>query len=189
MLATVLATLVASAIMLDSIMTEKLSRRGLRVPSEYHADMLSTSMAAVMTRDVDTVHISASIGDVAQRFQSNGHSALPVVDDEGRCIGIIGRGDLLREGDWTDDSRVGDAAATDLVSINSTDSVSDALEKMVEERVEHLPVIDGDRLVGMCTRTDIMRARRTHRSHEQLEPGWRPHRWPRRRSGESPRDD
>jgi chloride channel protein, CIC family len=139
MLATVLATLVASAIMRESIMTEKLSRRGLRVPSDYHADMLSTtSVAAVMTRDVDTVHVSASIGEVAQRFQANGHSALPVLDDDGRCVGIIGRGDLLRDGEWTDAGPVGDAAATDVVSITSTHTVSDALEKMLEEQIEHL---------------------------------------------------
>jgi CBS domain-containing protein len=110
------------------------------------------------------------------RFQANGHGAYPVVDDGGRCVGIIARGDLLREGEWTDDSPVGDAAARDVVSITSTDTVSDALETMLEERIEHLPVIDADKLVGICTRTDVMRARRAQRDHEQLGPGWRPRR-------------
>jgi CIC family chloride channel protein len=177
MLATVLATLVATTIMRDSIMTEKLTRRGLRVPSDYHVDILSTiSVAAVMTAAVETVPLSAAVGEVAQRFQANGHGAYPVVDDQGRCVGIIARGDLLQRGDWTDDSPVGDLAARYVVSIASTDTVGDALETMLEEQIEHLPVIDGDELVGICTRTDVLRARRTQQDHEQLDPGWRPHR-------------
>jgi chloride channel protein, CIC family len=190
MLATVLATLVASAIMRDSIMTEKLTRRGLRVPSDYHADILSTTpVGAVMSRDVETVNWSVSVGEVARRFQANGHGAYPVVDDEGRCVGIIARGDLLREGEWTDDSPVGDAAARDVVSITSTDTVSDALETMLGEQIEHLPVIDADRLVGICTRTDVMRARRTQHDQEQLQPGWRPRRRRESRSRKAPPHD
>ena len=188
MLATVIATLVASAITRDSIMTEKLTRRGLRVPSDYHADILTTtSVAAVMNPDVETVNRSVSVAEVAERFQTNGHGAYPVVDDEGRCVGIIARGDLLREGEWTDDSPVGDVAARDVVSITSTDTVSDALETMLEEQIEHLPVIDADKLVGICTRTDVMRARRTQRDHEQLQAGWRPRRRP-KSPREGPRD-
>ncbi len=190
MLATVLATLVASAITRDSIMTEKLTRRGLRVPSDYFADILSaTSVAAVMTRDVDTVHVGASVGEVAQRFHGTGHGAFPVVDDNGRCVGIIARGDLLREGQWTDCSPVADVAARDVVSITSTQTVNDALETMLEEQIEHLPVIDGGRLVGICTRTDVMRARRTQRSHEQREAGWRPRRQREPRSLQDPPRD
>jgi signal-transduction protein with cAMP-binding, CBS, and nucleotidyltransferase domain len=59
------------------------------------------------------------------------------------------------------------------VSVRSSDPLTEALEKMLEEEIQHLPVIDGDRLVGMCTRTDVMRARQTLRAREQLEPGWR----------------
>ena len=177
MLATVVADLVAGALMRDSIMTEKLTRRGLRVPSDYHADaLLTTSVEAVMTSKVDVVPVNAPIADVAARFRADGHGAYPVVDGDGRCVGIVARGDLLREGDWTDESPVGDVAARDVVSVSSTDAVSEALERMLEEQIEHLPVIDSGQLVGMCTRTDVMRARRSQWSQEQAEPGWRPRR-------------
>jgi CIC family chloride channel protein len=174
MLATVIAGLIAAAIMGDSIMTEKLTRRGLRVPSDYHADILHTTLVRdVMTTHVETVPATARIADVAKRFQTNGHGAYPLVNDEGRCIGIITRGDLLREGDWSDDSLVADAAARDVVSVTSVETVGDALDRILLEGVEHLPVIDDRRLVGICTRTDIIRARRTQWLHEQTEPGWR----------------
>ncbi|MDQ1511155.1 MAG: hypothetical protein QOG50_2999 [Actinomycetota bacterium] len=131
MLATVLAVLIAGTVSRDSIMTEKLTRRGLRVPSEYHADILrTTTVGSVMTASVETVQRDAAVADVA------------------------------------------DAAGLKVVSVRSTDTVSDALERMLEEDVEHLPVIDDGRLVGICTRSDVMRARREQFAHERTEPGW-----------------
>jgi chloride channel protein, CIC family len=174
MLATVIATLVAAALARDSIMTEKLTRRGLRVPSDYHADILHTAMVGeLMTTHVETVHPATRVGEVARRFQTNGHGAYPLVDDMGRCVGIITRGDLLRDGDWSDDSPVCDVAARDVVSATPSDTAGEALDRILQEQVEHLPVVDDDRLVGICTRTDIMRARRTQWEHEQTEPSWR----------------
>ncbi len=177
MLATVIATLVATVAMPDSIMTEKLSRRGLRVPSDYHADVLHTTLVRdVMTTEVVTVDADELIGDVATRFRTNGHSAYPVVDAQGRCIGIVSRGDLLRDGDWTAGTPVSEVIVRDLVSVAPIDPLVVALERILDEQVEHLPVIDSDALVGICTRTDIMGARRLQFSHERTESGWRPRR-------------
>ena len=125
-----------------------------------------------MTASIRTVHRDTRVSEIAEQFQVNGHSAYPVVDDDGRCIGMISRGDLLREGDWDDNSPVSAVAASDVVTVRPTDTVSDALERMIEEQVDHLPVISDGRLVGICTRTDIMRARRTQFAHEHTEPGW-----------------
>jgi H+/Cl- antiporter ClcA len=174
MLATVIAHLVATTLGRDSIMTEKLSRRGLRVPSEYHADLLrTTSVREVMTTDVETAHADTTVGELAKRFQAGGHGAYPIVDGEGRCVGVIARGDLLRNA-WPDDTPVGSVSTDDVISVTSSDPVVDALERMLEEQIEHLPVIDGWRLVGICTRTDVMRARRPQFAGERAEPGWRP---------------
>jgi CBS domain-containing protein len=43
---------------------------------------------------------------------------------------------------------------------------------MLDEQVDHLPVVDGDRLVGICTRTDVLRARGHQRRAEVPQPGW-----------------
>jgi CBS domain-containing protein len=174
MLATVIAHLLATTLARDSIMTEKLTRRGVRVPSEYHADVLrTTSVREVMTTDVETADVDTTIGDLAKRFQAGGHGAYPIVDGDGRCVGIIARGDLLRNA-WPDDTPAGAVSADDVVSVASSDTVIDALERILEEQIEHLPVVDDGRLVGICTRTDIMRARRAQFAGERAEPGWRP---------------
>ncbi len=81
MLATVIAHLLATTLARDSIMTEKLTRRGLRVPSEYHADVLrTTSVREVMTTDVETADVDTTIGELAKRFQAGGHGAYPILD-------------------------------------------------------------------------------------------------------------
>ncbi len=47
-----------------------------------------------------------------------------------------------------------------------------ALRTMLGEHVEHLPVVEDGRLVGICTRTDVLSARRTQIEHERRQPGW-----------------
>src|SRR5438445_1119885 len=180
MLASVVADLVAAWAMDDGIMTEKLTRRGLRVASDYHADVLGTTrVRAVMTAPVETVHDRDTVATVASRFKFDGHGAYPIVDDDGRCVGIVARGDLLRLG-WGDEEILGEVALGEVVSVSPDDLVIDALRLILEEQIDHVPVIAGDRLLGICTRTDILRARREQFAHEKPQPGWRPVR--RRRS-------
>ena len=172
MLATVLADLVARALLPHSIMTEKLARRGLVVPSDLHADPLdATAVRSVMTADVVTTPSTADVSSVAETFRRSHHGALPVVDDDGRLLGIVSRSDLVKtEGDGS--VSVLTVATTDAVSIGPADSLQTALGVMVEEGVSHLPVVDGDRLVGMCTRSDILQDRLRHLDHERPEHGW-----------------
>src|SRR5262249_20212947 len=58
--------------------------------------------------------------------------------------------------------------------VTPEDTVFRALQWMLEEEVEHLPVIAGGKLVGICTRTDVLRTRRRQLESERREPGWKP---------------
>ena len=49
-----------------------------------------------------------------------------------------------------------------------------ALERIIAEEADHLPVLEDDRLVGICTRTDIVRSRTRQFEHERAQRGWRP---------------
>jgi len=173
MLAAVVADLIAGALMRETLMTEKLARRGLRVSTEYEVDVLRTTLVAdVMTREVETLPVTATVREARRKLRVAGHGAYPLVDEAGRCVGIIARGDLLRR-PAEDAEPVTAVASRDVVTVAPDDTVFRALQLLLEEEVEHLPVIASGKLAGICTRTDVLRARRRQLENERREPGWR----------------
>lgn len=180
MLATVLADLVYAAVNDDSLMTEKLRRRGLHVARHYGADPFAhTRVADIMTAAVDTLPAAVTVGVARQRFAAGPHGAYPLVDGA-RLAGIGTRGDLLRldglDGGADDGSRLLDLVSRQVVTVGPDDSAQDALRAMVEEGIEHVPVVDGGdggdgRLVGIVTRSDLLEVRRRQLALEQPQPG------------------
>lgn len=172
MLASVLAALVYSALSSESIYSERLSRRGIRVGGELTVDPLrTTAVSDVMNRMVDTVAPTETVGVVADRISRGERGAFPLIDDEGRCVGIVTRRDLIAE-NVERDAMIGDLASNDVVSITPDANLVEALRIMVEENVDHLPVIENNLLIGICTRGDIVRARSDELALERLETGW-----------------
>jgi hypothetical protein len=66
----------------------------------------------------------------------------------------------------------GEPAEDGVVAIEAGESLQAALQRMVEEGVDQLPVTDHDRLVGVCTRADVMSAQLRPLALEQREQGW-----------------
>ncbi len=175
MLAAVVADIVAAALLKESLMTEKLARRGLKVRTEFSVDVLGTTLVRdVMSTTVDTLAATATVGEARRKIAAGRHSAYPVVEADGRCVGIVARGDLLRR-EAAEEEPVAAVASRDLVTVEPDETVLAALERMLQEEVDHLPVVgEGGRVVGICTRTDVFKARRRQWEHEQRQPGWRP---------------
>ena len=87
--------LVSSLLMRNTIMTEKLARRGVRVPAEYAADHLDLiNVADACTTDVVTVDADAPVGTL--RAMAVPHQGFPVIDRSAGLVGVITRSDLLR---------------------------------------------------------------------------------------------
>jgi CIC family chloride channel protein len=183
MLASVVADLVYSAVNEDSLMTEKLRRRGFRIGRHYGVDpYLSARVADIMTTSVETLPADATVGDARARFvgsfgkgdgngTGHGHGAYPIVDDDGTLVGIVARADVLRLGDDCPDAQPlrEQAMSAQVVTVSPADSAQAALRVMIDERVEHVPVTDADcRLVGICTRTDLLEVRRRQLDLERL---------------------
>jgi H+/Cl- antiporter ClcA/predicted transcriptional regulator len=173
-LASVLADLVGLWLLPNSLMTEKLARRGLRVPSDLRTDLVTTTQVSdVMTSPVNTLPPDASIGAVMATVERTGHGAYPLVDGGGALVGIISRGDLL-ESEAASDTPVIELARRDVVVVRPGETVAVASRRMIAEGVDHLPVVAGGRLVGMCTRTDLVRAQSRAVAAERREDGWLP---------------
>ena len=172
MLATVLAEVVGRATLPQSLMTEKLARRRVVVPGDLQPDvMASTNVRDVMSTPVATIHATASIGAALDRVLEVHHHAFPVVDEDGRCIGMVTPSDLI--------AADGDGQGTvarfcgDVVAVGPDDLVVTALERMLDEHVDHLPVLGADGVVvGICTRTDVLRVRQQATVAEQRQTGW-----------------
>jgi chloride channel protein, CIC family len=174
MLAAVLADIVFNTLSKQSVMTEKLARRGVIVPRRYAPDVLQVHSAReAMTANVVTLPVNATITEARRLLESGGHGAYPLVDENGDCAGIVSRGNLLIR-DIPEGAPVTEIATTAVVTVEPEDSLLTVLERMTEDGVDHVPVVEGDRLIGICTRADLLRARSRYLEHERLQPGWRP---------------
>jgi CBS domain-containing protein len=173
MLATAAAAIVATSLASDSLMTEKLTRRGLRIHHHAEVDVLrSTRLADVMSRDVVTIDAGATVAAARTVLAEGPHSAYPLVTGDDMLAGMVSRSDLLADG-VPDTQPVDEIAATDVVALPPTASVLDALDTIVRESVEHVPVVDDGCLVGICTRTDVLRARARKLNEERPAPSLR----------------
>jgi H+/Cl- antiporter ClcA len=171
MLASVVADLVYSAVNRDSLMTEKLRRRGLHVGRHYGVDpFTNVRVEEIMCVDVEVFDHTATFGEARTLFAAGRHGAYPIVDAT-RLVGIVARGDVLRD-DCDDEQPLVDHAASQVVTVAPTDSAQTALRIMVDEHVEHVPVVDAARhLVGICTRTDLLKVRRRQLELERRQDG------------------
>jgi H+/Cl- antiporter ClcA/predicted transcriptional regulator len=170
MLASVIADLVYSALSEDSLMTEKLRRRGLRIGRHYGVDpFTSASVGEIMTTDVDTLPATATLGAARARFLARSHGAYPIVDSDGRLVGIVSRSDVLPDAS-SDEELLANRATREVVSVGPDDSAARVLQVLVDEQVEHVPVVDaGGRLAGICSRTDLLKLRRRQLDLERVD--------------------
>lgn len=173
MIATVIASFVARALMPETLMTEKLARRGLSVGRSYEVDVLRhTLVRNAMTTDVSTLPAGMTVGQARRAVGKAGHHAYPVVDSDGAVVGIVTRTDLLLDMSGENDL-ASESSRDEPVAVSGSESLAAALERMLVEGVDHLVVVDDNgRLEGILTRTDILKARVERIEQERPQAGW-----------------
>jgi CBS domain-containing protein len=169
--AVVLAELVADVLLEHGLMTEKLARRGLVVPRAFSPNLLATQRVAdVMTTEVQTVCPDTTIREMHDVVRLRPFNAFPMVDSDGGVIGVVHRSDIL---DHHPDATTVDTIATNGVkSIRRDASLLDAMATMTRDHIDSIPVVDDDRLIGIVTRTDLLRGQAAGLAHERGQPGW-----------------
>lgn len=135
------------------------------------------TVGEAMTDQVVTVHPDAPFKQVVQRMLENGIDAVPVVDERGTLRGIVSGADLtcheekpptvtsLLVGGRTARTHARKArgrTAADLMTApvqtaSPSDGVCEALAQMGRAKVGRLVVVDGGRIVGVLTRSDLLR--------------------------------
>ncbi|MES2407470.1 MAG: chloride channel protein [Pseudomonadota bacterium] len=169
------AYLVSSMLMKQTIMTEKIARRGVNVPVDYSADaFMQMRVVDHMHRSVVTL-LSTDTLEKIQAWLAEGtsdtlHQGYPVVNEEKKLVGVLTRKDLYRDTQLPH-STLSQLVQREPLTICATASLAVAIELMSAWDVGRLPVIDeSGKLVGMLTRSDLLKAYR-HRLLEQYHKG------------------
>jgi len=122
-----------------------------------------------MTSNPITIQADAPLIQAYELMKENEIRRLPVVNRQKELVGMITRNDLLQHVPFFPDEDelekelpfvnliVEDAMSYDTISVESTDTIQDAAEMMLEAKISGLPVLAGNKLVGIITESDIFR--------------------------------
>lgn len=115
----------------------------------------------IMTAEVGSCGLETNLAAVAKVMWEKDCGAVPVLDSEGKAIGIITDRDicmaLTTRNNLASEVTVGDVISGPVKSCAPGDDVSDALGTMQSEQLRRLPVVDNDgRLVGILSLNDVI---------------------------------
>jgi H+/Cl- antiporter ClcA len=165
---------VSVLIMKRSILTEKIARRGRHISREYTIDALEFLQAGqLMTPDPQTLRGDMGLNEVSRFFAEEAdHRSYPVVDAQGRLLGLVSRQDALQ---WRvaghGEGRLGDAlsdASTDCAFPETP--CGEVADMMVESGVGRVPIVDPKdrKVIGIISRQDLLKVREQHQKVEKV---------------------
>lgn len=115
----------------------------------------------VMNTDVKTVEAGATIQEAAQLMGRHRVGCL-IVTKETRLMGIITEDDILRkivaEDKDVHKAVVSDYMTKDVIMVSPSDDIETAIQIMLDKKIKKLPVVSGNKLIGIVTTTDICTA-------------------------------
>jgi CBS domain-containing protein len=106
------------------------------------------------------VKMGQSVFEVVSQMAKNNVGALPVLDDTGRLRGIFSERDLMircaaKKIDM-DKTKIDDVMTKGVIIMEAHDTYEDCLNIMRQESIRHVPVRDGEKLIGMVSIRDLM---------------------------------
>jgi IMP dehydrogenase len=114
----------------------------------------------LIIRDVVTASPHQTVSDVDRMMEREGVNGAPVVDDEGRVLGIISGTDIRPYLEVGESDEVREAMTDEVVTATEDVTPREALELMYEHKIERVPIVDGkERLTGLMTMQGILQRR------------------------------
>ena len=161
MIGVVTAYLVADRLDPGSLYDRLLELRGIRLPAQTTSTDLLAGLTAedVMHSPVETLEAELKLDEVLQAFQQSHHRGFPVTEGSD-LVGIVTQGDIS---DWNKlhlppSTRLRDIMTHRPLTIRLCDSVAEVRYVFSRYRLSRVPVMDGRRVVGIVTRSDLLRA-------------------------------
>lgn len=116
----------------------------------------------IMTKNVVTINPNESVYDACVKYRDNKVGCL-VVKDKEACVGIVTERDLIERTMCLhkdpDKTKISEIISSNVKTIQSLDTLDNALELMKKFNIKKLPVMSEKALVGVITITDIANAR------------------------------
>lgn len=110
--------------------------------------------------DVYTVGPGVTVFEALEVLADKNVGAL-VISEDGRLAGILSERDYARKvvlrGRTSADTKVSEIMTTDVRTVTPTDTIDDCMDLMTRHRIRHLPVVDGDAIVGMISIGDVVK--------------------------------
>ena len=124
---------------------------------------LNYSIKEFMAKQLITFQSDTPIETAMESFLENKISGGPVLDDQGKLVGVLSEKDCMRtlfESSYYNNlgGFVKEYMSTDLKTINIHDTLSNVADEFIKSRFRRFPVMEGDKLVGQISRRDILRA-------------------------------
>ncbi len=163
------AVLVSRVLMRETIMTEKLARRGVRVPSDYEPDFLEgIPVGKAMEKEPLTVGPHETVSEIALRLATPGspwHDVrlIPIIGADRALLALITRADLFAALESAPHSTVLEAGIEHPVTLHAEASLAEAADRMIRHGIGRIPVVDRSpvpKLIGLVTRRAILEAKR-----------------------------
>ena len=118
-------------------------------------------LLGIKGRELWSIESSRSVFQAIEIMAEKHVGALTVLDADGRLAGIISERDYVRKLILQDKSAhetsVADIMTTEVVSVGEEATVDKCMGTMIEHKIRHLPVMDGEKPVGIVTVGDLMK--------------------------------
>jgi CBS domain-containing protein/ribosomal protein S27AE len=107
----------------------------------------------IMTTEVIVVLDEATVEDAARLLARNRISGLPVVNGSGALIGLVTEHDLIAKSGRT----VADIMTRGVISVSADTEIEQVQHILTNQRIRRVPVVDNGRVVGVVSRSDLVR--------------------------------
>ncbi|WP_291845006.1 CBS domain-containing protein [Maricaulis sp.] len=125
--------------------------------------MIVEAILKTKGRDVITIRDGATLEEAARLLDAHGIGALLVEDGQGRPVAVLSERDIVREmalnGAACLHRPVAQALTRAFVTAGRTAGLNDLMVLMTERRVRHVPILDGDALLGIISIGDVVKAK------------------------------
>lgn len=143
----------------QSIYTLKLKRKGLNVRTGRPVILETISVGEIMTVEPVSVYEWDTLFHVEHLVAETGHDCFPVLNGEGRVVGIVGVKDFLKKPSALKTLPVRRFLRKEYTVTYPSESAEDAFEKLMAHDQNLLPVVDEEgKLLGVITKRDIYKA-------------------------------